>query len=71
MAKVGFIVTVSLISFRHEGKPEDVLNPKKKQLEKITPHLFTDAEGVAKFKGIPFMTSDGPCKSSIPNASIK
>ena len=22
---------------RNEGKPEDVLNPKKKQLEKITP----------------------------------
>lgn len=23
--------------FSHDGKPEDVLNPKKKQLEKITP----------------------------------
>lgn len=66
-AKLGERVSFS----GHEGKPEDVLNPKKKQLEKITPHLFTDAEGVAKFKGIPFMTSDGPCKSSIPNASIK
>jgi len=54
-----------------EGKPEDVLNPKKKQLEKITPHLITDDKGVATYKGIPFMTSAGPCTSSISNASIK
>ncbi|XP_044462684.1 aminoacyl tRNA synthase complex-interacting multifunctional protein 1 isoform X3 [Mangifera indica] len=54
-----------------DGKPEDVLNPKKKQLEKITPHLFTDEKGVATFKGIPFMTSAGPCTSSILKASIK
>ncbi|TQD74214.1 hypothetical protein C1H46_040279 [Malus baccata] len=54
-----------------DGKPEDVLNPKKKQLDKITPHLFTDDKGVATFKGIPFMTSAGPCTSSIPKATIK
>ncbi|XP_041008942.1 aminoacyl tRNA synthase complex-interacting multifunctional protein 1 isoform X2 [Juglans microcarpa x Juglans regia] len=54
-----------------DGKPEDVLNPKKKHLEKITPHLFTDDKGVATFKGIPFMTSCGPCTSAIPKASIK
>ncbi|KAI5555069.1 hypothetical protein BDE02_19G056100 [Populus trichocarpa] len=54
-----------------DGKPEDVLNPKKKQLEKITPNLFSDDKGVATFKGIPFMTSGGPCTSSIPKASIK
>ncbi|KAA8539694.1 hypothetical protein F0562_026386 [Nyssa sinensis] len=66
-AKVGECVSFS----GHEGKPEDVLNPKKKQLERITPHLFTDGKGVATFKGVPFMTSAGPCTSSIPNASIK
>ncbi|KAF8085692.1 hypothetical protein N665_0650s0005 [Sinapis alba] len=54
-----------------EGKPEDVLNPKKKQLEKITPNLYTDESGVATYKGIPFMTSAGPCTSSIPKATIK
>ncbi|XP_057979362.1 methionine--tRNA ligase, cytoplasmic [Malania oleifera] len=54
-----------------EGKPEAVLNPKKKQLEKVTPHLFTDGKGMATFKGVPFMTSAGPCTSSISNASIK
>ncbi|KAF5958911.1 hypothetical protein HYC85_006136 [Camellia sinensis] len=66
-AKVGECISFS----GHEGKPEDVLNPKKKQLEKITPHLFTDDKGVATFEGIPFMTSAGPCTSSIPKASIK
>uniref|UniRef100_A0A1J3ICU0 Putative methionine--tRNA ligase n=1 Tax=Noccaea caerulescens TaxID=107243 RepID=A0A1J3ICU0_NOCCA len=54
-----------------EGKPEDVLNPKKKQLEKITPHLYTDENGVATYKGIPFMTSAGPCTSKIPKATVK
>ncbi|PKI46177.1 hypothetical protein CRG98_033435 [Punica granatum] len=56
---------------QEKKKPEDVLNPKKKQLEKITPNLYTDEKGVATFKGIPFMTSAGPCTSSIPKASIK
>ncbi|KAG2290593.1 hypothetical protein Bca52824_050197 [Brassica carinata] len=54
-----------------EGKPEEVLNPKKKQLEKITPNLYTDETGVATYKGIPFMTSAGACTSSIPKATIK
>ncbi|CAN6830343.1 unnamed protein product [Brassica oleracea] len=54
-----------------EGKAEEVLNPKKKQLEKITPHLYTDESGVATYKGIPFMTSAGPCTSTIPKATIK
>ncbi|KAJ1429814.1 tRNA-binding domain [Sesbania bispinosa] len=66
-AKIGERVSFSGI----DGKPEDVLNPKKKQLEKITPHLFTDDKGVATFKGIPFMTSGGPCTSSISRATIK
>ncbi|TMW92298.1 hypothetical protein EJD97_013230 [Solanum chilense] len=66
-AKVG-----ECISFAgHDGKPEDVLNPKKKQFEKIAVNLFTDDKGVATFKGIPFMTSAGPCTSSIPRATVK
>ncbi|KAF4349748.1 hypothetical protein G4B88_029496 [Cannabis sativa] len=66
-AKVGECISFSGI----DGKPEDVLNPKKKQLDKITPHLYTDEKGIATFKGIPFMTSAGPCSSSISKASIK
>ncbi|KAL7107551.1 hypothetical protein ACP275_06G061600 [Erythranthe tilingii] len=66
-AKPGEYVTFA----GHDGKPEEVLNPKKKQLDKITPHLFTDEACVATFKGIPFMTSSGPITSSFPKASIK
>lgn len=55
----------------HEGKAEEVLNPKKKQLEKIFPDLFTDDSCVATYQGIPFMTSGGPCKSSLAKAAIK
>jgi aminoacyl tRNA synthase complex-interacting multifunctional protein 1 len=54
-----------------DGKPEDVLNPKKKQLDKITPHLRTDENGVATFRGVPFTTSAGPCRSSVLNADVK
>ncbi|KAK9808921.1 hypothetical protein WJX72_006429 [[Myrmecia] bisecta] len=54
-----------------EGEPEAVLNPKKKIFEKIAPDLATDAIGVANYKGVPFMTSNGPVTSSIPNASVK
>ncbi|XP_009363792.1 methionine--tRNA ligase, cytoplasmic [Pyrus x bretschneideri] len=66
-AKLGERVSFSGV----DGKPEDVLNPKKKQLDKITPNLFTDDKGVATFRGIPFMTSAGPCTSSIPKGTIK
>lgn len=34
-------------------------------------NLYTDEKGIATFKGIPFMTSAGPCTSSIPKATIK
>lgn len=34
-------------------------------------NLFTDEKGIATFKGIPFMTSSGPCTSSINKGSIK
>lgn len=34
-------------------------------------HLFTDDKGVATFKGIPFMTSAGPCTSSISKGTVK
>eukprot|EP00252_Welwitschia_mirabilis_P020527 TRINITY_DN5055_c0_g1_i1.p1 TRINITY_DN5055_c0_g1~~TRINITY_DN5055_c0_g1_i1.p1 ORF type:complete len:391 (+),score=112.89 TRINITY_DN5055_c0_g1_i1:196-1368(+) len=66
-AKIGEQVTFS----GHEGKPEEVLNPKKKQFEKIAVHLHTDANGVATYKGVPFMTSAGPCHASLANAIIK
>lgn len=66
-AKIG--ERISFAGF--DGKPEDVLNPKKKQLDKITPHLRTDENGIATFKGVPFTTSAGPCRSSIRNGNVK
>ncbi|RLM93393.1 tRNA-aminoacylation cofactor ARC1 [Panicum miliaceum] len=66
-AKIG--ERISFAGF--DGKPEDVLNPKKKQLDKITPHLRTDENGIATFKGIPFTTSAGSCRSSIRNGNVK
>lgn len=66
-AKIGQKVTVA----GFEGVPEEVLNPKKKQFEKIQPDLATDASGVACYQGIPFMLSGKPCTSRIVNAVVK
>lgn len=66
-AKIGEKVTVA----GFDGTPEEVLNPKKKQFEKIQPDLTTDASGVACYQGIPFMLSGKPCTSSIVNAIVK
>lgn len=66
-AKIGEKVTVA----GFEGAPEEVLNPKKKQFEKIQPDLTTDGSGVACYQKIPFMLSGKPCTSSILNAVVK
>eukprot|EP00899_Mesostigma_viride_P004769 jgi/Mesvir1/14293/Mv09719-RA.1 len=55
----------------YPGEPADVLIPKKKQFETLMPDLHTDEAGVAKFRDTPFMTSKGPCFSSLKNAPIK
>ena len=54
-----------------EGEPEDVLNPKKKQLEGVSPDLKTNADGVACYKDVPFTTSAGVCTSSLKDCFIK
>ncbi|QDZ18361.1 nucleic acid-binding protein [Chloropicon primus] len=46
-----------------EGEPIEVINPKKKLLEKLFPDLKTDADGVAKYKQAAFTTSKGVCTS--------
>lgn len=66
-AKIGEKVTVA----GFEGASEEVLNPKKKQFEKIQPDLATDASGVACYQGIPFMLSGKPCTSNIASAIVK
>ena len=54
-----------------EGEPEEVLNPKKKQLDAVCLDLKTNAEGVACYKDVPFTTSAGACTSSLKNCFIK
>lgn len=54
-----------------EGEPEAVLNPKKKQLDAVSPDLKTNAEGVACYKDVPFMTTAGPCTSPLKECLIK
>jgi aminoacyl tRNA synthase complex-interacting multifunctional protein 1 len=54
-----------------EGEPEKVLNPKKKQLEKVLPKLKTDSDGIACYDGKKAMTSAGACVSSLKDCFIK
>ena len=63
---------INVVAFEgFEGEPEKVLNPKKKQLEKVLPKLKTDADGVACYDGKKAMTSAGPCSSSLKDCFIK
>ena len=48
-----------------------VLVPKKKMFEACAPKLTTDDKGVACYDGVPFMTSAGPCTSTLTNSFIK
>ena len=66
-AKIGERVTFE----GFEGEPEKVLNPKKKQLDKVLPKLKTDADGVACYDGKKAMTSAGWCSSSLKDCFIK
>ncbi|KAL6337966.1 hypothetical protein AAG906_005935 [Vitis piasezkii] len=54
-----------------EGKPDRVLNPKKKIWETLQSDLHTDAQLFAFYKDVPFTTSAGVCKvKSISNGVI-
>ena len=53
------------------GEPVEVLVPKKKMFEACAPKLRTNGTGVACYDGVPFMTTAGPCKSSLTDAFIK
>ncbi|KAL3144072.1 hypothetical protein ABBQ32_003868 [Trebouxia sp. C0010 RCD-2024] len=60
------------ITFEGYGaEPEAQLNPKKKIFEKISPDLRTNADGVAQYKSVPFMTSKGAVVSELTNAAVK
>ncbi|XP_009619836.1 probable methionine--tRNA ligase [Nicotiana tomentosiformis] len=54
-----------------DGKPDDVLNNKKKVWETVQLDLHTNMELVACYKDLPFTTSSGICKvASISEGSI-
>ncbi|CAN4095957.1 unnamed protein product [Withania somnifera] len=55
-----------------DGKPDDILNPKKKVWETVQVDLHTNKELVACYKDVPFTTSVGICKvASIAEGSIR
>ncbi|KAH0673339.1 hypothetical protein KY284_024426 [Solanum tuberosum] len=55
-----------------DGKPDDVLNPKKKVWETVQVDLHTNKELVACYKDVPFTTSVGICKvASISEGTIR
>ena len=57
----------------YEGKPDAQLNPKKKIFEKIQPDFSTNDEGIACYKGIPWVI-DGKgncCSQTMKGSGIK
>jgi len=53
-----------------EGTPDTQLNPKKKVFEKIQPDCSTNAEGVACYKGVPWVVEGkGNCRSQTMNGT--
>ncbi|KAM3623415.1 uncharacterized protein V6R79_010808 [Siganus canaliculatus] len=62
------------ITFRgFPGEPDKELNPKKKAWEQIQPHLRTDSERIATYKGAAFeVMGKGVCKAqSLSDTEIK
>ncbi|XP_061534604.1 aminoacyl tRNA synthase complex-interacting multifunctional protein 1-like isoform X2 [Phycodurus eques] len=55
------------------GEPDRELNPKKKVWEQIQPHLRTDGDCVATYKGAPFeVAGKGVCRAqTMSNSGIK
>lgn len=67
-AEIGERVTVE--GFDGEPATENQVI-KKKMLEAIFPDLKTNGESVATYRGIPLMTSAGPCRAAdLPNVPI-
>ena len=67
-AAVGERVTVA----GFPGDPDEILPPKKKIFEAVAEDLRTDAARVATYKGVPLMTSAGPCTAaSVAGGSVR
>ncbi|CAG9463377.1 unnamed protein product [Pedinophyceae sp. YPF-701] len=56
----------------YEGEPDAQLNPKKKVFEGVSPDFTSREDKICTYKGVPFMTSKGPCTvDSIVGADIR
>eukprot|EP01024_Parvocaulis_polyphysoides_P022610 TRINITY_DN20957_c0_g1_i1.p2 TRINITY_DN20957_c0_g1~~TRINITY_DN20957_c0_g1_i1.p2 ORF type:complete len:278 (-),score=65.43 TRINITY_DN20957_c0_g1_i1:318-1151(-) len=54
------------------GEPDQQLNPKKKVFESVQPDLATNESKLVCYKGLPLVTSKGPCiVQSIAGGSVK
>lgn len=58
--------------YEHEtsGAPDEQLNPKRKVFETLKPDLLVSSEGVAEFKGSPFVINNAHVTSSLKDAQI-
>jgi aminoacyl tRNA synthase complex-interacting multifunctional protein 1 len=52
------------------GEAVDVLKPKQKILEQVVQYLKTNQNGIATYKGIPLVTSQGPVSCDIKHGQI-
>lgn len=55
----------------YDGAPSEEIKPKQKILEKLFPDMVTNAEGVPNYKGVPFGSSKGIIKSTVPNGLVR
>jgi aminoacyl tRNA synthase complex-interacting multifunctional protein 1 len=53
-----------------QGTTDAVLKPKQKIFEQVVTHLKTDENGIATYKGLPFITTRGKVTGDIKNAQI-
>lgn len=51
--------------------PDAVLNAKTKAWDKISKHMTTDEQGLARYKSFLLTTAHGPCRASLTSANIR
>ena len=53
------------IPLLHTGSPDAQLNPKKKVFEQVQPDFLVNEEGVATYRGVPFIVAGkGVCRAA-------
>lgn len=61
---------VQLQDVEWQGQVDAILKPKQKVFEQVVPFLKTNENGIATYKGIPFITCTGQVTGDIKNAQI-